>query len=282
MKTIQVWFHSGCYDGFGSAFAAWKAYGDDAEYIPCSYGNPPPDVTGAGFVYILDFSFKKDVMIELCLKHPDTQFVIIDHHKTAEADLKDLGLSKPKNLDVHFRMDQSGALMTWYYFNTNEHGQCPEAPLFFRLLSDRDLWTYKLPGTREHHAALGSYPFDFKVWETLVDNCTGLIAEGAALRRQQTVAVNKICDKHWIGDVDDYSVPVVNTSVHWSEVGEELLKRNPEYPFAASFTRFENTIMWSLRSRLTDPEGGFDVSALAKKYGGGGHRNAAGFSAIIP
>jgi nanoRNase/pAp phosphatase (c-di-AMP/oligoRNAs hydrolase) len=43
--------------------------------------------------------------------------------------------------------------------------------------------------------------------------------------------------------------------------------------FAAAIVRSEDSISYSLRSR-DDRE---DVSAMAKKFGGGGHRNAAGF-----
>ena len=52
-----------------------------------------------------------------------------------------------------------------------------------------------------------------------------------------------------------------------------MLKKYPEAPFVGSYFEDANgTRRWSLRSR---PD--FDVSEVAKKLGGGGHRQASGF-----
>ena len=79
----------------------------------------------------------------------------------------------------------------------------------------------------------------------------------------------------------DHTVPVVNTPVLMSEACEALLENNPQADFAgAYFDRREpsKTIRkWSLRSNTS-----FDVSQIAKKLGGGGHVQAAGFTQIIP
>ena len=37
MKPLVI-YHASCADGFGAAFAAWLKFGDDAEYVACSYG----------------------------------------------------------------------------------------------------------------------------------------------------------------------------------------------------------------------------------------------------
>ena len=34
-----VYYHKGCPDGFGSAWAFYKKYKDTAKYIPFTYGN---------------------------------------------------------------------------------------------------------------------------------------------------------------------------------------------------------------------------------------------------
>jgi len=36
--SIVVVYHKGCMDGFGAALVAWKKFGDQANYIPVSYG----------------------------------------------------------------------------------------------------------------------------------------------------------------------------------------------------------------------------------------------------
>lgn len=262
-----VLYHANCYDGFGAAYAAWKIFKDDAKYIPVSYGSLPPIMEGAKEIYILDFSYDAEILIPLTVVY-NAQVTVLDHHKTAEEKLAPLlGSNNPK---VIFDMNRSGALISWEYFHG---GRGAEVPKLIQHISDRDLWTYKIPGSREVHAALVSLPFDFEVWDNLdVDK---LIVEGQACLRFQTQLVDKIIKESWLGTVGGCPlVPMVNTSSSWSEVGEALLKKYPQALFAASFTIKDKIVMWSLRSRASED---FDVSIIAKKYGGGGHKNAAGF-----
>ncbi len=266
---IYVLYHSNCYDGFGAAFAAWKKFGDFAKYIPVSYGQPPPDMPGAVQVFIVDFSYPKQTLLDLV--NAGLVVTVLDHHKTAQEDLECMVGQNPK-LQIVFDMNRSGAMITWEYFHA---GFAVEPPRLIQHISDRDLWQFKIPGSKEVHAALVSTPFDFDVWDKLdVDK---LIVEGAACLKFQTQLVDNIVQKAWMSRIDEYSVPTVNTASSWSEVGEALLERYPSAPFAASFTIMKSSVMWSLRSR-----GEFDVSAVAKKFGGGGHKNAAGFKAAKP
>ena len=102
MKTRLVLYHANCMDGFSAAWAVWKKFGDaDTEYLPAKYGDAPPDVTDRDVV-IVDFSYKRDVM--LTLNRAANQLLCLDHHKTAEADLKDLPFAR-------FDMERSGAGM---------------------------------------------------------------------------------------------------------------------------------------------------------------------------
>ncbi len=262
-KQTYVLYHGNCYDGFGAAYSAWKKLGNSAKYIAVSYGSVVPEVKNAEAIYIVDFSYDRQTLLDLSF---DTKVIVIDHHKTAEENLKDL-IGKYGNLEIHFNMNKSGALMAWEYF----HGDgFKEAPALIRHISDRDLWKFEMAGSKEVHSALVSLPFDFLVWDQLkVDE---LIVEGAACLRFESSVVKKICDKAWLSRIDEYEVPVVNTAAHWSEVGHELLQNYPEKPFAACFTIMKSSVMWSLRG-----PGDFDVSEVAKKFGGGGHKSAAGF-----
>lgn len=258
---IYVLYHSNCYDGFGAAYSAWKRFGSGAKYIPVSYGQPPPEMPDATEIYILDFSYDRQTLLDLSL---DKRVIVLDHHKTAEETLRDL-IGQYRNLEIHFDMNRSGALITWEYL----HPEIP-VPLLISHISDRDLWKFELTGSKEVHAALVSTPFDFEVWDNLFVN--QLYIEGAACIKFQDQLVKNIVHKAWKEKIDGHLIPVVNTSSSWSEVGHALLERFPDAPFVACFTVMDNSIMWSLRSA-----GEFDVSAVAKKFGGGGHKNAAGF-----
>ena len=69
-----------------------------------------------------------------------------------------------------------------------------------------------------------------------------------------------------------YTVPVVNTTTLFSEVGDYLCRQRPEIPFAAYYFDRQDKRQWGLRSR-----GACDCSVVAKQFGGGGHPGAAGF-----
>lgn len=263
-----VLYHANCYDGFGAAYAAWKKFGDDAKYIPVSYGSPPPEMPMASWIYIVDFSYDRQTLLDMSV---NTMVTVLDHHKTAEDALSGL-IGKYGNLDIHFDMRRSGAKIAWEHFHSDQLGSCPTNRLIEHI-SDRDLWQFKMAGSREVHAALVSTPFDFEVWDKLdVDE---LIRDGAGGLKFQSQLVKNIIDKAWRTKIADWTVPTVNTASSWSEVGEALLEKYPDAPFAASFTVMNGSVMWSLRSK-----GDFDVSEVAKKFGGGGHKNAAGFKAV--
>src|SRR6267142_5992911 len=102
-------FHGNCDDGFGAAFAVWKRDGDCVDYHPGIYGKAPPDVTGMD-VAIVDFSYKRSVMKDLAARAKS--ILVLDHHKTAEADLAGLS-DECQNVEVVFDMFRSGAVMAW-------------------------------------------------------------------------------------------------------------------------------------------------------------------------
>ena len=72
------------------------------------YGDPVPDVTGRD-VLILDFSFKRDVMLDLACKA--ASILCLDHHRTAEAELAGLLFCK-------FDMNKSGGRLTYEYLQS--------------------------------------------------------------------------------------------------------------------------------------------------------------------
>ena len=78
-------YHANCMDGFTAAWVvARKVPG--IELVPASYGDAPPDVLGKT-VLIVDFSYAKAVLETMA---GDARLVVVlDHHKTAEAALRD-------------------------------------------------------------------------------------------------------------------------------------------------------------------------------------------------
>ncbi len=267
MKPL-VLYHANCADGFCAAWVAHKAM-PDAEFIAVNYGEPPPDVKGRK-VYILDFSYKRAVMKELFVKADSV--TCLDHHKTAAADLENIceGRQISRAWCV-FDMAHSGGRLTWDFFFP-----CQPVPWLVDYTEDRDLWTWKLPSSKEVSAALASYERTFERWDSFAkelppdmkaDPPNPLIPEGAAILRYQQQTVDSQA-KNAVG----HKVLSVNATTLISEIGEKLAQGRP---FSATF--FINAAgkkVWSLRSR----DGGIDVSEIAKRHGGGGHKQAAGFT----
>lgn len=291
-----VLYHDSCADGFGAAFAAWMKFGDSAEYIPVQYGKPMPPIFDGSEVYILDFSYKTEPLIELWGR--SSKLVVLDHHATARTELQSMVVKEPSL--IRFDMGKSGAVLAWEYFH-------PElkVPDFILYLQDRDLWQWKLPMSREVSDAIRSYPFDFNTWKGLAgynastsdlhaSQIEMLQSEGVGIRRMtQQIVGQMAAKKRWAifqksGSVDfqenldalglDYSLyggaPVLNCTTFISETCEKMLELNPSAKFVGSyFDAADGSRIWSLRSRKD-----FDCSVIAKQFGGGGHAQAAGFT----
>jgi hypothetical protein len=257
-----VLYHANCTDGFGAAWACWHAFGKEIEAVPCSYGEPPPEVAGRD-VLCVDFSYPRDVLLRM--RDQARSLRVIDHHKTAKEALAGLDFAT-------FDDDESGATLTWRTLLPEK-----EVPLLLFYVRDRDLWAWRLPHSREVSAWLRCcVPCEFTAWdlargmlstdaERVVSLGEGAMAQVDACVKDMTRAARKLR----IFGEEPYVVNAPGPYI--SEVLGALAEEHP--PFAVGyFQRSDGRWQYSLRSR-----GAFDVSEIAKRYGGGGHRNAAGF-----
>ena len=86
MKGIVVFYHSGCQDGFGAAWAAWKKFGNRATYIPLRHADGVPKELKKKEVYLLDITFFGDTLKKVV--KDNTSVTILDHHATAKNEIK--------------------------------------------------------------------------------------------------------------------------------------------------------------------------------------------------
>lgn len=268
-----VIYHANCLDGFGAAYAAhcyFRTQSVKVDYYAASHGNEPPDCAGRQ-VYIVDFSYKRPILKQIC--EIAESVTILDHHISAEQDLAGLE-QEHDNLKVVFDMNRSGAVITWEYFH-----QSPP-PTVLLHIQDRDIWRFEVEDSPAVNAALMSHPFKFEVWDDFANQASALntlIFEGRAINRFRQRLIERYKKRAVIGNIAGYNVPVVNCpSVITSELLGELAQ---DYPFAASYEDKDGIRGWSLRSR---GEHGADVASIAQRFGGGGHRNAAGFATALP
>lgn len=288
-------YHANCTDGFTAAWAVWRSLGNSVRFIPASYGSTPPDVVGAD-VIIVDFSYKRDDL--LAMAETARSVLVLDHHKTAEADLE--GMQRPLHDEnwypcwsehagwigsgayagrpvVLFDMKRSGAQMAWDFFH-----DAPR-PDLVEYVADRDLWNWQMLHSREISAYISTFDQDLEEWQDLADTLAHSESRlwatemGSVILRKQRKDMNAAVDASLrTMMIGGHKVPVVNVP-HFmaSEAGEMLSEGNP---FAASYYDGPNGRAFSLRSRAIYGE---DVSIIARSFGGGGHRHAAGFLAPI-
>lgn len=279
-------YHANCADGFGAAWAAWMRWGDAVQYVPASYGQEPPDVVGK-HVLIGDFSYKREVIEKL--GRVAASIIVLDHHETAQAELAPwlLEVSEPLSLTnaseavgkfhtaAVFDMDRSGARMVWDFCFPGEG-----APPLIALIEDRDLWRFTMEETKPFGVWLRCEAFDFRVWASIDlrlgdrADAARIFDEAAAMQRFFDQKVSEIARLGRTGLIDGHAVPLCNCPPMFaSEVGQLLLDQNPEAPFVACYSDQGKARGYSLRSR----DDRMNVADIARKFGGGGHRNAAGF-----
>ncbi len=255
-----VIYHANCTDGFGSAFSAWKLLGNRAEYYACSHGDKPPNVKGKNVV-ILDFSFNNKTTKKL-IKEANN-LLVIDHHKSAVVELHDIS-------NTIFDMSKSGATMAWEFFHPGK-----EPPKFIQYITDRDLWKWELPYSKEFSAAFDMVPFEFEEFEKYEDDSVfdDAVKRGSYILAYSKTVVKKVCEKAVSKTYKEMNVLVVNSS-HWiSEIGAKL---SPDCDFALIwfYDHDEQRTKVSLRAFHDH----IDVSDVAKDFKGGGHKKAAGFT----
>jgi oligoribonuclease NrnB/cAMP/cGMP phosphodiesterase (DHH superfamily) len=269
-------FHAGCPDGFGAAWAVQAAWGAEGRYEPRGHDDELPIAALRGaIVAFVDMAPRNSAL--RALSQVAAEVVVLDHHVSSRDRFEgDVGLAtelRGRGHVVHFDLEHSGAVLAWRHFHPHE-----PVPDLLAYVEDQDLWRWKLPRSREVSAALSSYRQDFETWDRLAALPMELLAEeGAPILRAQRREVERAlatAQAVWIGDL---RVEAVNAVHERAQIGHELAERAAfGAPCGAVYRLSGRRVDVSLYSI-----GEFDVAALAARYGGGGHRNASGFSVAL-
>ena len=180
--------------------------------------------------------------------------------------------------------NKSGAMLAWEYFHPGT-----EVPMLIKHIDDYDRWQFKLKGTKEINKALWSFtPWTFPLWQEIIDDDQygSMWSQGSAILRAHEQHVAKTVKEATMHcklstyTADSYGAIfeglAANCPPHLqSDVGHELATQSGTFGLLWCIDK-DNQCKCSLRSN-----GDYDVSAIAKAFGGGGHRNAAGFTTSI-
>lgn len=287
---VFVLYHANCLDGTAAAYAASvggpSVWGDlEVKYIPVQYGQPIPTVVygEANMVYILDFSYKRDEMIDLNSRV--WRLKVLDHHETARKELEGLDFAE-------FSNEHSGAVMAWKYFNTTP------VPDVILNIEDRDLWKFLLPDTKKIFSGLMVKDVlhdDFLKPDSVMarycdpgitkQELDELCLAGDIVNdfrnneikslghKNGKVAMGLLYSRAVMGE-EPLKVGVYNATSFISESGNLVCNSFDVDCSMSYFITNDGTWVFDLRSL----PGKVNVGEVAKAFGGGGHANAAGFS----
>jgi len=262
-KRIVVLYHNDCADGFSGAWAAWKKFGAQAEYFPAQHQvSPSPHLTNKE-IYCIDFTFQGKNLENLILQNK--KVVILDHHASVKKEIE-------KAHEFVFNNHKSGATIAWEYFHPKK-----KIPLFLRYIEDRDIWRFTLPYTREILSVVDLKDHSWSAWNKFANDLEKskkreeYIKAGKVILDYQAHIIKRALNDAEIVRFHGKKAAAVNSAILKSEIGHAFYTTLA--PIAIIWSERNNRIFVSLRSSRK-----LNVSKIAKKYGGGGHRGAAGFS----
>lgn len=266
-QTI-ILYHGNCLDGFSAAYAAWKKFGDEAAYIPLDRGEELPKGLEDKDLYFLDFTYEKPDMDHFV--NIARSVTVLDHH----SGVREVVEAMPNFV---FDNDRSGATIAWDYF----HPGIPRS-LLLEFIQDDDIFTFALPDTRAVVCYLGVREFSFALWEEIAQLLENhetrelflekarAYAEYFELLAQLSVEKAKLVS---FEGYECYYATAHPFKPMKSLVGNLLAKKKG--PFALVVAAHPKGFGVSIRG-----DGSVDVSHIAAKYGGNGHKNSSGF--LIP
>lgn len=236
-------------------------------------------------VFIVDFSIEPDNMRQLLKITKNV--VWIDHHIST--------IEKYKDFEEHvpgIRMTGpgiSGASLTYWYLGNVQAEDGTEIvprddwmddlPLTIRYVADWDTWTFDLGmDTKYFHTAFDMYefePWEYGNWWDMMHNPQRYVTEGKLLYRfKQRQAEEYVRSKGFAVEFEGHKAFAVNHGLINSDFFGSVDDGSYDMFIGFSYNGGSGKWSYSLRAAKDD----IDVSNIAVKYGGGGHKGAAGFT----
>jgi len=279
---MKCFYHIADLDGWCSA-AIIRYKFPQCELIGMDYGYEFPwdSIKDNEPVYVVDFSLNP---LENMIKLNKIAYLFwIDHHKTSLEFVEKNKLSSV----IRNRIDLNKAAceLTWEVFFPDK-----KMPIGVRLLGRYDVWDltsspYVLPfqyGMRTYAVDPGQcndLMFD-ACWGRIFDYdweyVTQLINHGEIILKYKTKEERQYCEAYsFETELDGIPAIAVNRGRASSQLFEGVW--NPStHPIAIAYVKGRD--YWNVTLYTTE-DTGVDVSEIAKKYGGGGHKCAAGIQA---
>ncbi len=272
MTTLCL--HHNDADGRASAAIVRRYYGPDTLCHEMNYGDPVPWdlVAQADRVVVVDFSLPLEEMIRLA---EGRAFIWIDHHKSS---LETLGPEAERRGWPGLRSAAEAAcVLTWRYFFPDQ-----PVPRAVVLIGDRDIWRWAEADTGPFTEGLyhepDTSPCNDALWEPLLNDDPAtlrrLVERGKVLRAARLQDLRRAVDRRAFPvRFEGHRTLAIN---HPGSGDLGAIIRGLGYTIA--YTYVDGVQNGELRTFVTLYSDQVDVSEIARKFGGGGHPGAAGFS----
>jgi hypothetical protein len=180
--------------------------------------------------------------------------------------------------DLIFDLNKCGAVLTWEYFFPKQ-----PVPALLHFVDDRDLRRWRQPSSQYINEALSHLGRSFKKFKELLPLTTEELVQNygdlgeALLNPKLTKAIALAQNAQW-RNILGHRVLVVEINsldgYYYNEVMAYLYDTYEESLFVATYMHIDDGYKFSFRSK--QGSNAFDVSAIARQFGGGGHHCAAG------
>ncbi len=271
MKKI-ICFHHNDPDGRASGAIVRHALGKAVTLIESDYNGAPipwEAVAKAEKIIVVDFSFPVADMLRLA---EGRELVWIDHHKSAMQEFAGIADDWPGIRDL----SEAACVLTWRYFFPDR-----PVPRAVVLVGDRDIWRWAEEDTGPFNASLynwDNHAYTDKLWKPLLEDDLALVEkmteEGRRLREVSLRRVEGLMNaRSFEVRFEGYRALAVNVKGN-GDIGD--YGRDRDYDIV--YTYVDEMQAGGLMTTVTLFSARVDVSVIAKRYGGGGHPGAAGFS----
>lgn len=258
-------------DGRASGAIVRYALGKDVILHEIDYGDPIPWdlIQSAEQVVIVDFSLKSVEMLKIA---DGRRLVWIDHHISAIQEMGESASSLPGIRDI----TEAGCVLSWRYFFPDQ-----PPPKAIILIGDRDIWRQAEPDSPAFNEGLvheHTAPENDDLWLPLLRNDTPalerLMRRGSILLEARLRAMRRQVNRFGFRVLfEGHRTLAINRNGD-GDLGHHILSLGYEIAYCYIDGYQKNQLM----TFVTLYSEGVDVSVIARKFGGGGHRGAAGFS----
>ena len=305
MTKSLVIFHSADFDGIFCREIAKKFLGDTAEYVGWTHGDPLIPFPSEGAVYVMDLSPE-------CLSNipaHQERMIWIDHHKSAIekfspgiAGLRIDGVAACRlawqwfisdNAANWIRPHLSDILASAFPDKSEFYDHKVSEPLAVRLAGEYDCWDKRDPRADLLQHGLRSKELTDLDWAFLLNTdipenlkgtgfemseselqCSHLLQSGAAVQYAKTQENKDIITSYGFDIIFEGLIFLAcNHARYNSHLFTAGIKPHHEALFGFKWDGDQ----WQISLYHIDDKTDIDLSLIAVKFGGGGHRGACGF-----